>query len=187
MERYLSILWLNVNEPLHSHKQTNNQIVFLHRGYARIQGKMFSGFLIIEHHRTKQMLIQPVWTLQQTEFQKFISRHLWRSLINYSKTKQFYVFSDIAEWGEVMVSFCNCVWNALCTCPGTHTSSLHWETKFQLQWPWIHFQFGEKNTHCGAGEEILYYHIVTIFLLQVFLIGMWGRVRGFRLGFPDTY
>lgn len=149
-----------MNLYIPANKQTNNQIVFLHRGYARVQGKMFSGFLIIEHHRTKQMLIQPVWTLQQTEFQKFISRHLWRSLITYSKTKQFYVFSDIAEWGEVMISFCNCVWNALCTCPGTHTSFLHGETKFQLQWPWIHFQFGEKkhSLWCWGRNTVLPHH-----------------------------
>lgn len=154
MERYLSILWLNLNEPLHSRKQTNKQSNWI--SSQRICKSSREDVQWLFDHRTWQnktnvnttSLNSPTdWT------PKVYFKTLWRSLITYSKTKQFYVFSDIAEWGEVMVSFCNCVWNALCTCPGTHTSFLHGETKFQLQWPWIHFQFGEKTLIVVLGKK----------------------------------
>ena len=95
----------------------------------------------------------------------------------------------IAEWGEIIapISFCNCVWNAMCTCLRTHSSFLCGETlKFQLQWSWIHFQIGEKGSQSGAGAEILCYPIIIV-PLKVLWTGMRGRVIAFIQGSPDTY
>ena len=101
--------------------------------------------------------------------------------------KQFY--TCIAEWGEIIVriSFCNCVWNAMCPHLRTHSSFLCGETlKFLLQWSWIHFHIGEKASQSGAGDGILWYPVVTV-LLKVFWTGRQGRVTGFIQGSSDTY
>lgn len=95
----------------------------------------------------------------------------------------------IAEWGEIIVrvSFCNCVWNAMCP-PPKNTSIIplggnpyvpaavvmnsfsSWRKRIS-EWCW------GRSTALPA---------VTV-LLKVLWTGMQGRVTGFIQGFSDTY